>query len=190
MSDLKKDLDWKPLTGETWSEFEQLFGENGACGGCWCMWWRLTRSQFSRNGYEPNKQSMRAIVESGKVPGLLFYSNGVASAWVSVGRREDFPSLQRSRILAPVDDQPAWSIVCYYIPRQNRRKGWLLPMTLAACEYARSKGAHIIEAYPMVHEEKMPSTSAYMGVSSVLKEAGFEEVLRRSEYHPIMRKEI
>ena len=38
------DLEVYPLTPERWADLEELFGENGACGGCWCMWWRLKRS--------------------------------------------------------------------------------------------------------------------------------------------------
>jgi len=29
-----------PLTPDLWPAFEDLFGENGAVGGCWCMYWR------------------------------------------------------------------------------------------------------------------------------------------------------
>lgn len=32
------DLSFHPLTQKLWRDFEMLFGENGACGGCWCMY--------------------------------------------------------------------------------------------------------------------------------------------------------
>jgi hypothetical protein len=35
--DLLKVLTFAPLTKETWGQFEQLFGERGACDNCWCM---------------------------------------------------------------------------------------------------------------------------------------------------------
>ena len=181
-------LKFHPLTPDHWADFETLFGANGACSGCWCMFWRLPRNQFAKDTYEPNKQAMKHIVESGQVPGLLAYAGAKPIAWVSVGKREDFPSLQRSKVLAPVDDKPVWAIVCYYIPRVMRKQGLMLPLTLAAVDFAKSKGAGIVEAYPMVHEKKLPSASGYMGISPVLKRAGFVEVLRRSDYHPIMRK--
>jgi len=34
-------LSYQALTIESWVQFEKLFGDKGACGGCWCMWWRL-----------------------------------------------------------------------------------------------------------------------------------------------------
>ena len=30
-----------PLTPDRWADFETLFGERGACGGCWCTFWRV-----------------------------------------------------------------------------------------------------------------------------------------------------
>ena len=31
------------LTPDDWSILTKLFGSNGACGGCWCMWPRVPR---------------------------------------------------------------------------------------------------------------------------------------------------
>ena len=42
------ELDIHPLTPDRWDDFEELFGERGAYGGCWCMWWRITRAEFER----------------------------------------------------------------------------------------------------------------------------------------------
>jgi hypothetical protein len=69
------NLSFIPLTKERWSDFETLFGVRGACGGCWCMLWRLTRSEFERQKGEKNKQAMKTIVESGEVPGILALSH-------------------------------------------------------------------------------------------------------------------
>ena len=37
---------FKALTIDSWNDFERLFGERGACGGCWCMYWRLRNKDF------------------------------------------------------------------------------------------------------------------------------------------------
>ncbi len=39
----KSDVRCVPLTPELWPALERLFGAHGACGGCWCMWWRVER---------------------------------------------------------------------------------------------------------------------------------------------------
>jgi hypothetical protein len=64
----------EPLTPERWPDFERLFGPNGACAGCWCMWWRLPRKAFDAGAGEGNRTAFRAIVETGPRPGLLAYS--------------------------------------------------------------------------------------------------------------------
>ena len=48
-------MEFQPLTPDRWAEFEELFGEHGAYGGCWCMWWRITRSQFAKQQGEGNR---------------------------------------------------------------------------------------------------------------------------------------
>jgi len=188
MSDTGELLEeFHPLTPERWPDLEALFGPQGACGGCWCMWWRLPRSQFEHQCGEDNRRALKGIVEAGQVPGLLAYAEGKPVGWVSVGPQEAFPALERSRILARVDERPVWSVVCFYIARGFRRKGIMVPLLRAAVEYARGQGARIVEGYPVEPRGKTSSTSLYTGLASAFRKAGFVEVARRSETRPIMR---
>jgi predicted GNAT family acetyltransferase len=186
ISDLP-DIQFHPLTPERWSDFETLFGVNGACAGCWCMFWRLSRKEFNQSQYEPNRLAMKVIVNSGEIPGIIAYRAQIPVGWVSIAPREKFFSLQRSDVLAPVDDQAVWSIVCFFIPRKMRKQGIMLPLVQAALDHARNHGAGIVEAYPFDSEKPLSTLSAYMGIKSVLEKAGFKEVIRRSSGHPIMR---
>ena len=34
---------FKEVSSGLWPDFEKLFGANGACGGCWCQWWRMPK---------------------------------------------------------------------------------------------------------------------------------------------------
>ncbi|MFQ5640196.1 MAG: hypothetical protein ACE5IR_19625 [bacterium] len=58
------ELTFHPLTRERWHDFERLFGERGACGGCWCMWMRLKRSEFEKQKGHGNKHAMQALPAS------------------------------------------------------------------------------------------------------------------------------
>ena len=110
------DMDFFPLTPQRWDDLAALFGPSGAYGGCWCMFWRETRQEFSlncRNKGEGNREALHALVDSGVVPGILGYRGGVPLVWCSIAPREDFPALERSRNLKRLDDQPVWSIVCF-----------------------------------------------------------------------------
>jgi GNAT superfamily N-acetyltransferase len=177
-----------PLTPARWNDFEALFGTRGACGGCWCMWWRLTHAEFERDKGEKNKLAMKALVESGEIPGVIAYESGEPVAWCSVAPRGRFTRLSRSRILKPVDDEPVWSIVCFFIAKRVRRRGVSLALLNEAVRYAAGQGAGIVEGYPVEPKKgKIADVFAYTGLASVFKKAGFEEVTRRSEIRPIMR---
>jgi GNAT superfamily N-acetyltransferase len=185
-----KIMDFHPVTPDRWEDFVEVFGQNGACSGCWCMYWRVSRQEWSKGTKEINRAAIKAIIDSGHVPGLLAYLDGVPAGWVSVAPRSEFPTLNRSRVLFPVDDQPVWSIVCFFIHRKYRRTGLMRPLIEAAVDYARSQGAKIVEAYPYDPGKKVESASIYLGVTSTFLEAGFVEMARRSKTHPVMRKSI
>ncbi len=192
MAAKKLDLRIVPLTASRWNDFEMLFGPRGACAGCWCMEPRLTRSEWQRKQGDGNRKSMQRIVKQGvRSPGLLAYLEGDAVGWVSIEPREAFPRLARSRILAPVDDKPVWSIVCFFVSKRYRGRGLSVAMIEGAVDYARNKGARIIEGYPTEPKKKpMPPVFAYTGLAAAFRKAKFKEVARRSETRPIMRRMV
>jgi GNAT superfamily N-acetyltransferase len=184
-------LDIFPLTKKRWSDFETLFGERGACGGCWCMLWRLTRKEFERQMGEANRSAMKTFVESGNIPGILAYSQKKPVAWCSVAPRESFPALERSRILKKIDDEPVWSISCFFIQKSHRKKGLSLRVLNAAVDYVGNQGGKIVEGYPVEpKKDKTADVFAWTGLVSFFKKAGFVECARRSETRPIMRYRI
>ncbi len=180
-----------PLTPNRWDDLITLFGERGACGGCWCMWWRLPRSQFNKQKGSGNKEALRELVDSGEIPGLIAYSEGQAIGWCAVAPREKYPTLANSRILKPVDDQPVWSVVCFFVAKPFRRQGVTVELLKAVIEYSKANGASIVEGYPVEpKKEKMPDIFAYTGMASAFRKAGFVETARRSETRPMMRYHI
>jgi GNAT superfamily N-acetyltransferase len=189
---LNKDmLVFKPVTIGEWPDMQRLFGPNGADGGCWCMWWRIKRSEFDHNHGEPNRRAMEAIIRSGEVPGLLAYLDTEPIGWCSVAPREAFPVLDRSPVLKRVDDQPVWSIVCFYIAPNYRRGGLTRLLIEAAINYARSRGATIVEAYPVDPEtSRVDPGEAFTGLIDIFRKAGFKEVARRSKRRAILRYSV
>lgn len=185
------DLSFAPLTPERWADLEKLFGPRGACGGCWCMYWKLPRREFESLRGEGTRQALKALVESGEVPGLLAYVDGEPVGWCAVGPRDRYPGLARSRILKPVDDLAVWSVVCFFVARKRRRQGVTVALLEAAADYAQRHGAKILEGYPVApRKESTPDVYAYTGTLSAFLKAGFIEVARRSETRPLMRRDL
>jgi GNAT superfamily N-acetyltransferase len=187
LSVMKTAQNWKPLTPETWNDFETLFGPRGACGGCWCMTWRLSPSEFKANSGPGNRAAMRALVDAGHEPGVLLYEEGRAVAWCAVAPREEYIRLRASRVLAPVDDAKVWSVSCFFVDKKARGRGLTVAVLNAAVEFARAKGAKIIEGYPQELKEKLPPAFVWTGVMPTFKQAGFHVAARRSPKKPIMR---
>src|SRR5262249_36570869 len=112
-----------PLTLARWKDFETLFGPRGACAGCWCMYWRLTRPEWTKGQGAGNRRAMKKIVGAGVLPGFLAYVGGQPAAWCALGPRHTYSTLERSRILKPVDDRPVWSVTCFFVSKKFRGRG-------------------------------------------------------------------
>mgnify|MGYP001028450668 FL=1 len=181
----------EPITVELWPDLVELFGPRGASGGCWCMWWRLPNADFVRGKGDGNRNALESLVRAGTVPGLLAYHGERAVGWCSLGPREEFPRLARSRILKPVDDAPVWSVVCFFVDRHYRGGGVTSTLLESAKEYARRQGASILEGYPVdAGDRRVVPAFAYTGLASTFAKAGFVEVARRSPTRPIMRCDL
>jgi GNAT superfamily N-acetyltransferase len=181
-------LEIAPLTPERWPDLETLFGPRGACAGCWCMWWRVSRAQWQRQKGEGNRKAFRKVVEAGGVSGLLAYAEGQPVGWCAIAPRSDYPGLARSRVLKAVDDRPVWSVTCFFVARPWRRRGVTTPLLEAAADLARARGARILEGYPVDATHDQPDPFVFSGLVSSFRRAGFREVLRRSPRRPIMRR--
>lgn len=177
-----------PLTSQRWHDFETLFGAHGAYGGCWCMWWRSTRREFENRKGEGNRRAMKAIVDSGKIPGLLAYLGTEPVGWCAVAPREEFSSLERSPVLKRLDDQPVWSIVCFYVAKGFRGQGIAEALIGGALDFVRSRGGTTVEAYPTPPKEApLAPVSSYMGLPAMFTRAGFVECARPSRSKRVMR---
>ena len=191
MTKRKLKLKFHPATPSRWPDLEELFGERGACGGCWCMFWRLPRKEFDAGKGAPNKKALKRIVSAGQEPGIIAYAAKEPIGWCALAPRQIYVALERSRILKPVDDRPVWSVSCLFIKKPYRRQGVSTQLLQAAIAFATSHGARIVEGYPVEPSmEKMPDPFLWHGIPSAFAKAGFTEVERRSRTRPIMRYEI
>jgi len=174
-----------PLTPELWPALEDLFGPTGASSGCWCMWWRISGYVRVANS-EENRAAFRRIVAKGPPPGPLALPVG----WCQLTPRSALPRLERSGVLARVDDVPVWSVSCFYIRRGYRKQGVMTALIGAAVKHAKVSGAPALEAYPWDETGKRGSAGVYTGIRSAFAKAKFQEVARRRPDRPIMRHDL
>lgn len=151
------DLSFHPLTQKLWRDFEMLFGNNGACGGCWCMFWKLRGKAFDENRGDTARQMQKSVVDSKTVPGLLAYSEGYPVGWIAIEPRSAYPKLAHSRVLKPVDDKEVWSVTCFFIEKKHRHRGIAIELLKAAVEHVKQNGGTIVEGYPLELKEISPT---------------------------------
>jgi GNAT superfamily N-acetyltransferase len=148
----------------------------------------MKRSEFKIKKGEKNRKAFKKIVSAGEVPGIIAYSEGEPVGWCALAPRENYPVMENSRVLARVDEEPVWSVTCFFVAKPFRGRGITGQLLKVAVAYARKKGARIIEGYPVEPKKgRMPDPFVYTGLVPSFKSAGFVEVLRRSETRPIMR---
>ncbi len=181
-----------PATPERWDDLATLFGPRGACGGCWCMFFRLPRAEYAKGKGDGNRRALQSLVKRGKEPGLLAYADGVPVGWCAYAPRDDYPTLARSRVLAPIDDKPVWSVTCFFVARGSRRKGVTVALLRAAAARAAERGAKLLEGYPIAPKKGVQAvdTFAWTGLVGGFEKAGFAEAARRSATRPIMRRKL
>jgi GNAT superfamily N-acetyltransferase len=174
----------RPLTPDLWPALEDLFGEHGACNGCWCMYWRIGAA-YRKNLHETNKAAFKKVVEQGPPPGLLAFYGDLAVGWCQLTPRNALPWLDRTWRLRRVDDVPVWSISCFYVRKGYRKQGITSALIAAAVKAAKSAGATALEAYPL--DARLTPSASGTGYASTFARAGFKTLARRTPPRPIMR---
>ncbi len=187
----KSKLTFRPATKSEWKSLVELFGERGACAGCWCMFWRLKRSEYTAGQGESNKKRLKKLIDSGAVPGILAFDGDRAIGWCSVAPRQDYPGLERARTLQPLDELPVWSIVCLFVDKEYRRQGVAVKLIDAAAKFVKKSGGRMVEGYPVIARKGlMPDAFAFTGLPSAFEQAGFEIVKRPTPSRAIVRKTV
>ena len=177
-----------PLDRTRWSDLEKLFGERGGCGGCWCMTWRLTSSEFEKRKGAGNKRLLKKLVECKEPLGVLAYINGEPVGWCAVAPREKFVRLENSRVRKRLDDKPVWSVTCLFVQKPFRGQGISVQLLNGAIKYCKSMRAEIIEGYPEEpYANKIPDAFAWKGIPSSFRKAGFVVAEQRTPKKPMMR---
>ncbi|GAB3294342.1 GNAT family N-acetyltransferase [Epidermidibacterium keratini] len=165
-----------PLTADRFEDFADVVNKNRRSTHCWCTTHRLREKEIGELGDGDREQAMRTLADREPPPGVVAYADGVPVGWCNIGPRADIPRLTHSTLITPVDDVAVWSIVCVIVRSGHRRQGVTVPLLEGAVEYAASRGAPAVEAYPVDPEGRMDLTMAFVGTRAMFEKVGFEVI--------------
>lgn len=178
----RPDIRIEPLTESNWAALAALFGEGGDPRWCWCQFWRLRSKDFAALKVPELRDRLRNQSGSDEPPGLVALEAERAVGWVSLAPREDYQRIVHSKVIPKIDDRPVWSIVCFAVSQDARHRGIARSLLDAAVAFARSRGATILEGYPvdLGSNERIDANAAYTGTLRMFERAGFRVVADRA----------
>jgi GNAT superfamily N-acetyltransferase len=176
-------LEYHPVTPDRRADLARFSEAHGKFRYCSCMRWRLTSAEYKRSTKEGRVATLDGLVAADAPVGVLAYQDGEPVGWVAVAPREKLGALERFKALARIDNEPVWSVTCFFIDSQVRRQGVTLDLLRAAVTYAISQGARIIEGYPV----EPGNLYTYMGSPTTFRAAGFVDVTSPGRERLIMR---
>jgi GNAT superfamily N-acetyltransferase len=166
----------KELKPELWPQVEQLFGVNGACGGCWCQAWRIERGERWKDIKGANAKSrLRRGIRSKTTFGVVAFVGKSPVGWCTFGPRLSFPRLQQARTLRCDDVERVWSVPCFFVARGYRGQGVATAMLAHAVRVMKRRKVAIVEGYPSKPDAngRYINTFAWTGTRSLFEQAGF-----------------
>ena len=105
-----------------------------------------------------------------------------------------YPNLRRSPITKRLEGDPddPWAVTCFVVRLEFRRRGLSRALLDGAVEHARTRGAEVVEGYPVDPEVRPSLTNAerFHGTVSLFRDGGFEVVRRPSATRAVMRRSV
>jgi len=177
-------LECRPVDENNAADLARFSQRHGKFRYCSCMRWRMTSTEYRQATTQDRSDRLDALARGPAPAGVLAYLAEEPVGWCAVAPREHYRALERSRTLPRIDDQPVWSVVCFFVTSRIRRGGATRTLLDAAVEYARSRGAAVVEGYPV---EPGPRSYTYMGSPQTFRAAGFIDVTPAGQSRTVMR---
>lgn len=192
------DLTIVPANEASCEDLQRVFGERGSGYACQCQRYKLAPGESFR-AVPRQERTLRLWDQtdcgnpgSDQTSGLVAYRDGEPVGWCAVEPRPEYFGLTRV-FKVPWEgrnedrtDPSVWAVTCLYTRKGYRREGISRALAKAAVEFARSRGARAVEAYPItvknVIDEEM-----HVGTPATFAAAGLVEVGRPTKRRAVMR---
>lgn len=186
-----------PANEASWDDLAAIFGTTDYPSRCQCQRFKVLGWVWRDSTQEQRTAMLRAQTACGDpnaadTSGLVAYVNGEPAGWVAVEPRTAYPKLRTLRVPwsgrdEDKDDDGVWAVTCFVVRKGYRGRGLTYPLARATVDFARRRGARVIEAYPMITQPGREITwgEVHVGARQVFEDAGFEEVS-----HPTLRRVV
>ena len=187
-----------PANTASWADLRTVFGTRGPTSRCFCQRFKLQpRESFASYPAEDRAHRLREQAdcghpESGSTSGLVAYLDAEPVGWCAVEPRTAYGGLLRYGRVAWTDraedksDDGVWAVTCFVTRTGYRKRGVSRALARAAVDFARERGAHAIEGYPITIKNVILEELG-VGTEGVFAAAGFTEVSRPTLRRVVMR---
>ncbi|WP_394551718.1 GNAT family N-acetyltransferase [Agromyces sp. MMS24-JH15] len=187
-----------PANTVPFADVEAVFGTRGDAAHCWCQWYKVPKSEWPMPDDDLRRRLSEQLAEPASNAGLLAYDGATPVGWCAIEPRMHLPRLRRSRLIADgsrnrdLDDPDVWSLTCFVVPREHRRRGVAGALADAAVEHARQHGARTIEGYAIdpAARTNVAAADLFVGTVTMFVGAGFEVVARPTQGRAVMEARI
>ena len=190
-----------PANEASWEDLQAVFGTRGDAVGCQCQRFKLApKESFRSFPVEERMFRLRTQTNCGHpdadtTSGLVAYLDGVPVGWCAVEPRTAYSGLLRvfrtpwQGRREDKSDDTIWAVTCVFARAGYRRQGISYALAKAAVDFARSRGARALEAYPLLTQpgEEIAWGEMLVGSRSIYEAAGMAEVSRASPRRAVMR---
>ena len=187
-----------PANAAACEDLQAIFGSRGPAAMCQCQRFKLRPGEAFRNfPVEERAHRLRMQTECGNpdsatTSGLVAYLDGEPVGWCAVEPRPAYEGLLRS-FRVPWEgrdedkaDASVWAVTCLFTRAGFRKRGVSRALARAAVEFARSRGARALEAYPMTTKEALLE-ELHPGTLRTFADAGLREIGRPTKRRAVMR---
>jgi GNAT superfamily N-acetyltransferase len=187
-----------PASAAACEDLQAIFGSRGPAALCQCQRFKLRPGEAFRNfPVEERAHRLRMQTECGNpgsatTSGLVAYLDGEPAGWCAVEPRPAYEGLLRS-FRVPWEgrdedksDASVWAVTCLFTRAGFRKQGVSRELARAAVEFARSRGARALEAYPMTTKEALLE-ELHPGTLRTFADAGLREVGRPTKRRAVVR---
>lgn len=175
------------LTSENWKSFEKLFSACEQCRECWCLNHRISPSDIVTG--DNAKAKMKLMVANAEVGGLLGFVNNECVGWISADPLQTQVGHDYVLENGIAGQSGAWAIHCVYIAPAFRGQGLSRLLIEKAIEFAKSKGATSILAFPIPESTRhnFPKDEAeFSGRYSTFQKAGFTHREKMNNFYQVV----